>query len=102
MTIVLNTPTCAPCAGDTPANAGLAPYYAVDAGRLSLVGGVAQTVTFVNIRNLASAAGWVMPKAECLNAAKEGVYFDITSKTATGFTVVAPEDCTFEYFCIKI
>lgn len=101
MTIVLNTPTCRPCAGDTPANSGVAPYHKVDAGRLTLVADVPQTVAFTNIRT-ASASGWVMPKAESLGLDGAGVPFDITAKTGTGFTVTAVADCTFEYFCIKI
>lgn len=101
MTIVMNTPTCKPCAGSTPANAGIPPFYAVDAGRLTLVADTPQTLTFTNIRATA-AADWVMPKADCLHSDGHGVAFDITSKTATGFTVVAYEDSTFEYFCIKV
>lgn len=101
MTVILNTPNCPVCTGNTVQSAGLAPFYQVDPGKLTLLNGIPQTVVFKNIK-ATSASQWAMPKSECLNAAKEGVSFDIPLKTGAGFTVVAYDDCTFEYFCIKI
>ena len=99
--IVLNSPNCPSCAGGTsPSNAGVPPWYALDTGKLSLVAGVTQTVTFTNIKNT-TAAGWSMPKPKCVNAYGSEV-FPVVTELATGFTVVADEDCTFSYVCIKI
>ena len=95
--ILLNSPDCGAC--DQADYTGLAPYYAVDAGILTLVASVPQTVAFKHIKATV-ATQWGMPKSTCLNAGKSEIYPTIT-KSATGFTVVADEDCTFEYLCIK-
>jgi len=102
MTIILNTPNCPSCsAGVTLQNSGLAPYYAVDAGSIAFTAGVTATVIFVNIRNLTSASQWVMPRGKALNAYGSEIFPTIT-KTTTGFTILADEAGTYDYFCIKI
>ena len=59
----------------------------------SLTGGVATTITFTS----PFTSSYVISQPRCYNSAGEGVGFDITSITATGFVVTALEDSTFEY-----
>jgi len=98
--MILNDPNCQACAGSTPGNAGVPPFYALDSGQLTLVSGVSQTVTFRNIK-ATTANQWAMPEPLCVNASGERIVPTIT-KSATGFTVSAYEACTFSYVCVKI
>ena len=100
MTVILNTPTCKPCAGSTPSNAGIPPWYSVDAYKLTLVANVMQTITFTNIKST-SATEWSMAEPKCLNAYGSKVYPTVVELDA-GFTVVADEDCTFSCLCVKL
>ncbi len=100
MTLILNSPTCKPCEGSTPGNAGVPPFYAIDPYKLTLLAGVSQTVTFTNIKST-SASEWSMSKPKCVNADGSEIYPTVT-ELANGFTVVADEDCTFSCLCVKL
>jgi hypothetical protein len=99
----MNSPTCYSCAdfeispgAYTPGNNN------EDKGRITLVAGVPYAVLFVRISVL-DATKWIFRGIpSCYNANNEAVGFEITSKTGTGFTVTAMDNCTFEYNCVKI
>jgi hypothetical protein len=109
--MILNNPNCPDCA-DYGYSAGTgAPTGAVpmgpgetikDAGRVSLVAGVAKAIAFTQISVINSTRWAFAGVPTCYNSSNESIGYEITNKTGTGFTVTAMEDSTFEYMCVKI
>lgn len=109
--MILNKPTCYKCSdyGYTPGEG--APTGSVpsgpgetikDAGRITLTADTPRVVLFTQI-SVIDESKWIFAGLPtCYDSNNEGVGYEITNKTGTGFTVTAIADSTFEYTCIKI
>ena len=113
--MILNVPKCYNCSdygytAGAGAPTGVVPSgpgeIIKDTGPVQLVANVPKTILFKQISVINDTKWTFAGLPACNNAANEGVPWEITAKTGTGFTVVAygseGEIMTFLFMAIKI